>query len=258
LESRLGKFEDAFHCHIADVHANEVEKFLDGMNVSGRTLFNYARTLLTLFNFAKAKKYYPADRNPFEGFEDVLEYEDESEIEIFTAKELKQFLDHARPELVPFLVLGAFAGLRSAEISRLDWSDLTATHIRLHRDKTKTRQRRLVEIQPNLALWLSSYRKPSGKVCPIGNIPNAIQDLCAAAKMKWKHNALRHSFISYRYAKTDNENLVSSEAGNSATMIHRHYKQLVDKIDAEAWFSIEPEAPANLIPMQIGQKAARM
>jgi integrase len=240
LESRLGRFRDAFNLNIGEIQAEQVEAFLDGLDVAGRTYFNYARTILTLFNFAKAKKYYPTERNPFEGFEDVLEYEDESEIEIFTADELRHFLAHARPELVPFLAIGAFAGLRHAEIARLEWQDITATHIRLHRDKTKTRQRRLVEIQPNLAQWLAPYRRESGLVCPIGNIPNAIQDLCADSKATWKHNALRHSAISYRLALTDNENLVATEAGNSPMMIHRHYKQLVTKADAEAWFSILP------------------
>ena len=33
-------------------------------------------------------------------------------------------LDFAPPELVPFLAIGAFAGLRPAEIERLDWRNI--------------------------------------------------------------------------------------------------------------------------------------
>lgn len=45
--------------------------------------------------------------------------------------------------------------------------------------------------------------------------------------VKWKHNALRHSFISYRVAKIKNVNEVAMEAGNSPDMIFKHYRELV-------------------------------
>ena len=65
--------------------------------------------------------------------------------------------------------------------------------------------------------------------------------------VKWKHNALRHSFISYRVAKIKNVNEVSMEAGNSPDTIHNSYKALVTPQDAKAWFGIEPKSPANVI-----------
>jgi integrase len=249
LELRLGRFVDSFHCNIGDVTAKELSEFLDSLKVGGRSYFNYARTLLTLFNYAKLKKFYPADANPFEGLEDVLEYEDESEIEIFTPAELQKFLNHARPKMVPFLVIGAFSGLRHAEIQRLEWIDIKEEHIEVTRGKAKTRQRRLVPIQPNLQQWLAPYRQKDGKVVPIVNVANAIQELCAEAKAKWRHNALRHSFISYRFAITKNENSVAAEAGNSPAMIFRHYRELVTETDAKAWFSVGPQISEKIVPM---------
>ena len=35
-----------------------------------------------------------------------------------------QFLNHVRDELKPFVAIGAFAGLRHAEIQRLDWREV--------------------------------------------------------------------------------------------------------------------------------------
>ena len=58
----------------------------------------------------------------------------------------------------------------------------------------------------------------------------------------WKHNALRHSFISYRLAAVPNTAQVALEAGNSPQMIFGHYRELVRGMDAEKWFSITPEA----------------
>jgi hypothetical protein len=53
-------------------------------------------------------------------------------------------------------------------------------------------------------------------------------------------NGLRHSFCSYRLAQTNNAAQVALEAGNSPTMIFRHYRELVTPAQAEAWFSIRP------------------
>jgi hypothetical protein len=57
----------------------------------------------------------------------------------------------------------------------------------------------------------------------------------------WKHNALRHSFISYRVAAVKNIAEVSLEAGNSPQMIFQHYREVVDAEAAEAWFEICPK-----------------
>ena len=57
----------------------------------------------------------------------------------------------------------------------------------------------------------------------------------------WKHNALRHSFISYRVAATQDVAKVSLEAGNSPQMIFRHYRELVRPADAVKWFAIAPK-----------------
>ena len=59
-------------------------------------------------------------------------------------------------------------------------------------------------------------------------------------KFKWKHNALRHSFISYRVAEVKNVAEVALEAGNSPQMIFKHYRELVRPDAAKAWFAIVP------------------
>ena len=61
--------------------------------------------------------------------------------------------------------------------------------------------------------------------------------------LKWKHNALRHSFISYRVAETQNVAQVALEAGNRPQMIFKHYRELVRPAEAKAWFGIVPAAP---------------
>ncbi|MGH7943077.1 MAG: zonular occludens toxin domain-containing protein, partial [Limisphaerales bacterium] len=61
---------------------------------------------------------------------------------------------------------GAFAGLRHAEIDRLEWHeiDLEDGFIEVKAIKSKTGERRLVPIHDNLKEWLLPYRQPTGKV----------------------------------------------------------------------------------------------
>ena len=64
----------------------------------------------------------------------------------------------------------------------------------------------------------------------------------AQEPLKWRQNALRHSFISYRLAVLQNENQVAMESGNSPVMIHKHYKQLVSPAMGAKWFGIRPHS----------------
>lgn len=236
LRSRLDRFADAFHCRIDSVTADQMKAYLDGLNLSGRTWFNHARLIFTLFKFAKTRKYFPREINLFD--EIAIEYEDDSEIEIFTPTELAKLFSAARPEVIPFLAIGAFAGLRHAEIARLDWADIKSDYIEVKKGKAKTRSRRLVPILPNLQSWLAPHRIPEGSVAAFANMTKQLLWLADDAEIGWRHNALRHSFISYRMAAIKNENTVAAESGNSPTMIYRNYRELVTEGEAKAWFSI--------------------
>src|SRR5436309_1138082 len=74
------------------------------------------------------------------------------------------------------------------------------------------------------------------------------------AKIKWKQNALRHSFISYRLAEIQDVNRVALEAGNSPQMIFRHYRELATPQQARTWFAILPQAALNVVPIGLGSQ----
>jgi hypothetical protein len=71
----------------------------------------------------------------------------------------------------------------------------------------------------------------------------------AQKPVEWKANALRHSYASYRFAITADAGRVSGECGNSAAVVHRHYRELVKPEAAQRWFNVKPESLANVLPM---------
>jgi integrase len=210
--------------------------------------------------------------------------------------------------LISFLVLGAFAGIRHAEIQRLDWQDIRFDDgiIEIHASKAKTASRRTVPILDNLRQWLLPLKQDLGLVCPYLNVAFELhrltkrinesrraawalergitaEELKRAARLArgavraarkpgrqkgemppgaetakaegwtpfaWKHNALRHSFISYRIAGVQNVHQVALEAGNSPQIIFSNYRELVRPADAKKWFCIVSKRPEDIIPLQ--------
>ncbi len=263
LKWRLGRFAEQFPGRISLVTSAEIGDFLRGlkgladegekaMPVTGRSRNNFRRAIGTLINFAVSRGYLVKGTVEIE---DVAQArEDNGEIEIFRPEEMAAVLGNADERLIPFLAIGAFAGLRHAELQRLDWSEVRMDDgfIEVKANKAKTASRRLVPIQDNLKRWLKPHRKASGHICDYVNTSNQIDKLAelvdkklketeATAVFAWKRNALRHSYISYRVAETQKVAQVALEAGNSPQMIFQHYRELVRPAEAKAWFAIVPE-----------------
>ena len=268
LECRLNRFADALQMNISGVSGTMIQAWLDALKGSGRTKVNYLRVVASLFRFAIRKKYLP--KEAIEEIEAVEQTkEDAGEIAIFTPEEMVEILSAARPEMVPWLAIGGFAGLRSAEIQRLDWSEvrLAERHIEIKASKSKTAARRLVPITDNLAAWLAPHALKTGKLTDYRSWWNQFGKLAVEVsrlreersqpcKFEWRHNALRHSFISYRVADIQNVAQVALEAGNSPQMIFKNYRQLVTPAAAKAWFAIAPLGASKIIPMSTQSVAA--
>ena len=172
---------------------------------------------------------------------------------------MAKLLKHADEDIIPFLAIGAFAGLRHAEILRLDWGeiDLAGGLIEVKAAKAKTASRRLVPISANLKKWLTPRHQGFGKVVLVEQVSGKLYDLTKKEEvgMTWKRNALRHSYISYRVAQTQNVAQTALEAGNTPKIIFSNYRELVKPADAVKWFGIEPEVPENVIQAPMASAA---
>lgn len=249
LNYRLGRFATDFRKNCCDVTTAQIQAWFDGLNLSPQSYKNFRTVVHLFFGFAVARGY--AADNPVAGVERLKVRAGEAEF--YTPTEIRGLLAAAASSFLPCLAIGAFAGLRSAEIERLEWADVDLAErlITIGAKKSKTASRRIVPIHENLATWLIPYATQSGMIWrgTHEGFNGAQQTTAKAAGMKWKKNALRHSYASYRFAQTADAGRVAGELGNSAAVVHRHYRELVKPAEAEKWFAVKPESEVGQRPV---------
>jgi site-specific recombinase XerD len=160
------------------------------------------------------------------------------------------------PDLLPFLALGGFAGIRREEMLKeyaddevLHWSDIDwdkkLITIRDEVAKQTTRKmgdRRFIPMEEALIHWLAPHRKDSGPIVTIVDsaFRRRFKKLREAAKLNPSRNALRHSYASFWLARSRKEGLgrLALQMGNSESVCKRHYLETLTRDEGKAWFGL--------------------
>ena len=242
LRNRLDTFAEEFGAlKVAEITPSQIDDWLRGLEVAGQTRNNFRRVLHVFFEFGKVRGY--ATHNPVTGTSKAKVVRGTPEI--FTPEQMRTVLDKAPADFVPYLAIGAFAGLRSAELERLDWSeiDLAGRLIQVRAEKSKTAQRRFVRICDALAAWLAPHVRKSGPVATTESVRDGREKTCKAAEIEWPANVLRHSFASYHLAQFKSAAETAAELGHAgAAVLYQHYRELVKPEAAARWWRIMPPA----------------
>jgi integrase len=146
------------------------------------------------------------------------------------------------PSLLAGTAIALFAGLRTAEVSRLDWREvrLGRGFIEVTAAKSKTRTRRLVDIMPNLAEWLAPLVQEEGPVYPAGAARYRSSAVVRAFGGTPSKNSARHSFVSYHLALFGDVAKTELQAGHDRAVLFGHYRELVTQEEAEEYFTLVP------------------
>ena len=164
----------------------------------------------------------------------------------FAASQAAGLMAHVEehyPTAVPFFALCLFAGirpcLRTGEILRLQPAHvkLDANMIRIDGEVSKVREPRNITIQPNLSAWLRAYPLTKFPIIP-ANLQHIREKV--AQKFPLSHDVMRHTFISMFVAKFRSLGEAALQAGNSESIIRRHYLDLKSEAEAEQFFGILP------------------
>jgi integrase len=241
LKTVLTRFAAAFPGEILAVTSADIDGWLRGLGVSASSRNGMLICVKVLFSFARSMNCLPAEqRTAPEQLTKVKIKRDD--VTVFTPAQMAKILHAAPPHLVPILAIGAFSGIRMAELNRLDWSavDLDRGIIELRAGQAKTASRRIIPITENLRAWIEPLEL-TGKVVRHAGLHREVTALARALKLTWPRNILRHSFISYRIAAIKSADQVALEAGNSPAIIFKHYRELATAEQAAEWFAILPK-----------------
>jgi integrase len=250
LENRLDRFSGEYgERALASFTFRDVEQWLNALPVGAQTTNHYKAALHSLF--AYGVKIGACVANPVSGIDSRKVVRGAPSI--LTPAQLSDLLtacgDDA--ELLAFVAVAGFAGLRRAEVERLDWRDVNLSRgfVTVGAQNAKTAKRRLVPVCDALREWLTPIAKRSGPLAPSENFRKRFDAMRKAAGLfdGWEGNEFRHSYASYRLAETQNAAQTALELGNSPTVLQSHYKELATPSDAAKWFGVKPSAAGNVV-----------
>ncbi len=150
------------------------------------------------------------------------------------------------------IALGAFTGVRIAELHRLEYQDINFStgFVEVAGFKAKSRSHRKIPIQPNLLEWLIPYSGQSGLIWTSTKtvFQHRIAKLCRDTGVTRRKNGLRHSYATYHINLWEDENKLSIEMGHRCGSAESFRLQgEATKQDAERYFQIRPPTPAGNI-----------
>ena len=234
------------------------------------------RAVRALFNYAMKRGYM--DEPPTKRATAIAS-QIPDEISVLSPAEVQEIMRRAlqmEPQLVPYLAIGIFAGLRPEnELGRLDWSkiNLASRKIIVEAKNAKTKKKRLVPISENLAAWLETvseaerkgqiyyYRRALRRVLGQDQAAKAEKraeleaqaaregrklsgptpdETPAPEVLRWGQDIMRHTFGSYRQSMIQNINQLCEEMGNTPHIARAHYLNPPDPEQAAEFWAITP------------------
>ena len=163
-------------------------------------------------------------------------------------KTLLETAEEEVPQLIPFLAMAGFAGVRRSELVReytedqvLKWEDvdwqkqlITVRHEVAKETSRIMGNRRFIPLEAALLHWLGPYRKEEGLLIPLVDsaVRRRMKELCLRSKVNPPNNALRHCMLRIGWRVQAKEGLgeLSKRMGNSEAVCKRHYlEHLLEK-----------------------------
>ena len=235
LRVSLGSFSRGkSNVALTAVTVADLEKWLFNRGWKIHTMKGYLGDVRSLFNFAERRGY--VSRDVSKGVE-LPAAHNFNPPQIHTPEQVLTVLQSARefgPDVMRHLAIRYFCGVRSAEAHRMTEENILPGYIEVTAEKSKTRRRRLIKIQPVLSAWLAL----GGVIRPIR--PDTVRAAIKRSGVEWPSNVTRHSFVSYHLAKFENAGKTALEAGHSEQMLFAHYRELVTGERAEQFWNLFP------------------
>lgn len=229
-----------------------------------RTVWNYYDSLSNFFNWAKRRKH--TEKAPTSEIHEsdlpVVPTKSKGVLTVGQAAAMMAWLGEHRAHFVPWHALQLFAGIRNAEVARMQWEwiDLKRRVITLPGwvNDNGGEAKRIVKtgddwvlhgLPENLWLWLEKYKDKGAVRAPSGD---AIKRMRNVRFLKlpnhpipaWPQNAMRHTFCTMMISLHSDAAKVAnwSRHTNPRQLYKSYVAKLVSKEEAEEFFAIVPGA----------------
>lgn len=165
LRTILNRFAEAFPGEILGVSSSDIDAWMRGFKVFVSSRNSMLVCVKVLFSYARSQNCLPAEQMTAPEQLKKVKIKNDDDVSVFMPKQMEKILHAAPPHLIPILAIGAFAGIRMAELNRLSWSafDLERGIIELRAGQAKTASRRIIPISDNLRAWIDPLPR-KGKV----------------------------------------------------------------------------------------------
>jgi len=138
-----------------------------------------------------------------------------------------------------YTVLGAFAGLRPAEATELDWKAFDWTERRLKLLTGAANVERIVPMQENFFQFMQPYQNRKGLVVIHKKVAMILREYCKEAGVPHIPNGLRRSYTAYRLTETPLE-IVQAETGMDEAMLKAKFPTPPSVEVARQYWAIQP------------------
>jgi integrase len=247
---------------VGEVTSKRLAEFFNLGNPSFKTYNNRRGIVSTFLNFGFRKEWIT--ENPILKVPNHRIRRRRGTAATLSALQAQELMSHVEAfqdgRLVPFFALCLFAGIRpclkSGEIYRLkpEHVRLDEGVIAIEAAVSKVGEARKVTIQPNLAAWLRAY--------PLNQFPIVVPNLQRlrariAKKFYLSHDIMRHTFLSMFISKFRSIGEAALQAGNSESIIRKHYLDLKDVAEAKRFFDIRPcrQTIGTIVAMPVLRKS---
>jgi integrase len=253
-ESKIGIFcADFANRDVNSIARADFRAWLAAQEVSESTRCAFARAVRAMWSWAARQEPPLAGQDVTAGV--TVTADRPAVIGFLTPEEAAAAVRGIPPHYRPALALMLFAGVRPHEIAglgkpRLPWAAVNPAEriVRIPAECAKTGRARVIEGLPEaLWRWIGAPGKPSHPVSGVLT-PAVVEKAAEAAGFgprcdrvrKWPHDALRHTFATFAVALTADPGRVSLWLGHegSVATLHRHYRGLATKADAERFWAI--------------------
>ena len=248
----------------------DVQRFLAECKLKPKGESNMKKNLSPLFSWAVGFHYMT--ENPCKG----IKTEDNGPRKpprILTIPEVRKLLETAQKDivrhlrvgkdsyddvhvfpgdLIPWITLGLYAGLRPDEAKILLWEDINFVKRRLTvREPDGGRGRTIQNLEPILLEWLQPLRPAGGKGTMCANHRwkfRAFRQELGEGWKPWPQDSLRHSYASYHLARDEEAGSTSLRMGhrNPNTTFQYYVDTVEEGSDVAVYWSLTPKRVKEL------------